>query len=104
MAWACDRCDTLHTRNPKQCRSCGFSRFRPVSDSELRDRSSGGESPASLSPDEIGSAGSAPDTDSVGTKSPDVAVDGSVKGDSSQSESGNESSSGFWERIRNLFS
>ena len=31
MPWACDRCRTLHTQNPDECRNCGHRIFDPES-------------------------------------------------------------------------
>jgi predicted nucleic acid-binding Zn-ribbon protein len=79
MAWACERCDTLHTQNPAECRDCGHNIFKPVSDAELRRRSTGTESPESMSEQAVQTMGtsSKPDMES----SPDVAIDGSIAGD-----------------------
>lgn len=75
VAWACARCDTLHTQNPGECRNCGHGIFRPVSDSELQSRSRGEPTPVSQDIDLT--AGTTPELE-VG-RSPDVNPDGSIK-------------------------
>jgi predicted nucleic acid-binding Zn-ribbon protein len=79
MAWACDRCDTIHTQNPSECRNCGHHIFQPVSDERLRQQGRGAQSyePAEINSNQkIGTT-----SESQYTKSPDVAVDGSIEND-----------------------
>jgi predicted nucleic acid-binding Zn-ribbon protein len=85
MAWACDRCGTLHTQNPAECRSCGHQIFEPVSDAELQRRSEDTEQPETVDDSSVQTMGTItePDHDS----SPDVAVDGSIADDNKQTES-----------------
>jgi predicted nucleic acid-binding Zn-ribbon protein len=80
MPWACDRCGTLHTQNPDECRSCGHRIFEPVTATEASGRSEGIDEPDAMEIDGdrvMGAAGE-PEYDS----SPDVAVDGSVASES----------------------
>lgn len=83
MAWACEQCDTLHTQNPAECRDCGHNIFNPVSDAELRQRSTGNKSTESKSEQAVQTLGttSEPDVES----SPDVAIDGSIPATSDSS-------------------
>lgn len=76
MAWECDRCGTIHTQNPSECRSCGHNIFQPVSDAELQRQSTSHTSPtaSAVSAGQVTGTAQEPDYDS----SPDVAVDGSV--------------------------
>ncbi|WP_440989246.1 amino acid permease [Haloarchaeobius baliensis] len=72
--WACKRCAEIHTQNPNECRNCGHGIFRPVSKSELSERSTGGDTPEPFTP--TYTVGSAPDEEVE--KSPDVNLDGSI--------------------------
>lgn len=74
LSWACHRCDTLHTQNPEECRSCGHGIFRPVGQSELSERSVGGKSPEPYTVDATTGTTKKGDIES----SPDVRPDGSI--------------------------
>lgn len=76
MAWACERCRTIHTQNPSECRSCGHEIMEPVSGEQLEQQSTGVESPqaAEISDDQIAGEKVEYEYES----SPDVAVDGSI--------------------------
>lgn len=96
MAWACDRCGTLHTQNPSECRNCGHQIFEPIGDTELRRHSESTTQPEAIDDSAVKTMGTSvePDYDS----SPDVAVDGSIadeEGNGGESTvSAQESSSG----------
>jgi predicted nucleic acid-binding Zn-ribbon protein len=103
MQWECDRCETVHTQNPSECRSCGNRAFRPVSDEQTT--ASAREDQAALD---------AGDVDTYGTTStepfdsgPDVAADGSLERESEVADApGNDDSAGnavlrtFWYKLR----
>jgi len=74
MNWACERCGTLHTQNPNECRNCGETTFGPVHDEELPD--TGGQGPEAVETDRTQTYGTTPEPDFE--SGPDVAVDGSV--------------------------
>jgi len=78
MPWACNRCRTVHTQNPDECRNCGHRIFSPTTAEDVSNRSDGIESPESVSVDRDRVMGSTPDPDY--DSSPDVSVDGSVTG------------------------
>jgi hypothetical protein len=78
MAWACDRCRTVHTQNPNKCRSCGHQIFEPVSNEQLKQQSTGIESPQAIEINQDQIAGES--VESEYDSSPDVAVDGSIHG------------------------
>lgn len=96
-AWACDRCNEIHTQNPDQCRNCGYDIFRPISEAELRERTTGGEQPESVSVETVGSAGN-PDF----RGSPDVNPDGSIK-QSGPEQNGEDRNQGLFQRILGFF-
>lgn len=79
--WACNRCDQLHTQNPHECRNCGHGIFRPVSEEELQEASTGGDQPEAYEPELT--VGSPQETEYA--RSPDVNPDGSVATPDSQS-------------------
>ena len=92
--WACDRCETVHTQNAKECRSCGYHVLRPVSAEELERLSSGVEEPDSAQPDTVG-ATPEPSFES----SPDVAADGSINRSDED-----RNSEGLLARLKKFFS
>lgn len=96
MAWACDRCGTLHTQNPAECRSCGHQIFTPVSRDELARQSEGIDDPAALDDETIQTMGTTPDPEY--DSSPDVAVDGSIATETADSTTASQSaaSGGLW--------
>jgi predicted ATP-dependent serine protease len=81
-AWACSRCNQLHTQNPGECRECGHRIFRPVSVEELDQRSTESPSPESYEPDLTVSSH---EQHKIET-SPDVAPDGSIVDNSSSED------------------
>lgn len=96
-AWACERCDELHTQNPSECRNCGHGVFRPISESELRQRSSPSDGPDSFTPEHT--VGSLPEEEVE--KSPDVNPDGSIKRpDDADGEQDDAGDAGLLARIR----
>lgn len=105
MPWACDRCGTIHTQNPAECRSCGHQIFDPVSRQELARRSEGINDPETMDAEDIRTMGTTPDPEY--DSSPDVAVDGSIAdGTVAETEGGQTpSSGGLWgvyARIRGI--
>lgn len=97
MPWACDRCGTIHTQNPAECRSCGHGIFAPISRKEVARQSAGVDAPEAMADEEVGTMGTAPDPDY--DSSPDVAVDGSIAGDSNESPNDSPkptASGGLW--------
>jgi len=76
MSWACDRCRTVHTQNPAECRACGHEIFEPVSAHDVGRRSKGIDEPDALDGADVQTMGTTPDPDYE--SSPDVADDGSV--------------------------
>lgn len=102
MAWECDRCETLHTQNPRECRSCGHNIFQPVSDAELQRPSTSNTSPdrSTVTSAQVTGTAQDPDYDT----SPDVAIDGSVADDSTEiappEQSGTSAGSG---RVRSVY-
>jgi len=83
MNWACERCGTLHTQNPNECRNCGETTFAPVRDEELPD--TGGQGPEAVETDHAQTYGTTPEPDF--DSGPDVAVDGSVDASEQPQES-----------------
>ena len=79
MAWACDRCDTIHTQNPSECRKCGHQIFQPVSDEQLKQQSRGVQSPEAAEVNRNQTIGT--ESEAQYAESPDVAVDGSIEND-----------------------
>ena len=79
MAWACDRCDTIHTQNPSECRKCGHQIFQPVSDEQLEQQSRGVQSPEAAEVNRNQTIGT--ESEAQYAASPDVAVDGSIEND-----------------------
>ena len=77
MAWECERCRTIHTQNPSECRSCGHKIFSPINDRELERRTDSNTSVESSDISEGQTMGTSKDPNFE--KSPDVAKDGSVK-------------------------
>lgn len=75
MQWACERCGTVHTQTPSECRTCEATAFRPARPGELPD--SDADSPDPITPGETQTYGTTPDPDYE--SSPDVATDGSVE-------------------------
>jgi hypothetical protein len=89
MYWECDRCGTVHTQNPDECRDCSHHIFTPVSADEVQNRSSGTESPQAMSDVPRGSSTVDPEYES----SPDVSIDGSLA-DSQSKPATNSTDSG----------
>ena len=79
MAWACDRCDTIHTQNPSECRKCGHQIFQPVSDEQLKQQSLGVQGPEAAEVNRNQTIGT--ESEAQYAESPDVAVDGSIEND-----------------------
>lgn len=77
MAWECERCRTVHTQNPGECRQCGHPIFRPLTAAELDQRSEGIEAPETIDLNSVQVMGTEAEPDYP--SSPDVAVDGSIK-------------------------
>ena len=77
MNWACSKCGTLHTQNPKECRNCGRTALKPISDSGLPNADTSG--PAPLETDQTQTFGTEPEPEYE--SSPDVSVDGSIDAD-----------------------
>jgi len=74
-AWKCERCATVHSQNPAECRSCSHGIFEPVSEAELEAMGDGIDAPESMDL----SGRSAPSSKEASVESsPDVAADGSL--------------------------
>ncbi|MFQ3285254.1 MAG: hypothetical protein ACI944_001985 [Natronomonas sp.] len=95
--YACGSCGTLHGSNPTQCRGCGGTILKPVPVEELRSISSDDSVPDSMDPDDIGRIGST--TESEYESAPDVAIDGSIKGDASSEETPSASSTSNYKPV-----
>lgn len=77
MAWRCDRCGTIHTQNPRECRQCKNTTFEPVGAGELEDQSVGIDSPEPMDSADIETISGTIET--KGDPSPDLNPDGSLK-------------------------
>lgn len=84
MPWACDRCRTVHTQNPDECRNCSHRVFDPIGPGEVERRSEGVESPDPVSVDRTQVMGTERDPDYE--SSPDVSLDGSVESGEANAE------------------
>ena len=94
-AWACGRCDQIHTQNPDACRSCGHKIFRPVSEKELRERSPDNNTPESTSVETT--VGGAKEIQTTG--SPDVNLDGSMSRSEEEKPESNPAQKGIFSRL-----
>lgn len=96
-AWSCELCDSVHTKNPNNCRKCGHHVFRPVYTDELRERSEGNPN---IDPIELDyTVGSPRDYDIE--SSPDLNLDGSIK--RREAESNADKPSSIFGRILTWF-
>lgn len=101
MPWECDRCHTVHNANLGQCRSCGHSVFSPISHDDVAERSEGVQSPEPMDAGSIGTTAGSGNADFTGSRSPDVALDGSMKTESvSESDVVESNSGGLLSSIR----
>ena len=102
MAWECDRCGTVHTQNPSECRGCGHNIFQPVSDAELQRQSTSHTSPtaSAVSAGQVTGTAQEPDYGA----SPDVGIDGSLADEDTDSVASEHSSqSANPSRARSVF-
>lgn len=83
MQWECDRCETVHTQNPSECRNCGNRTFGPIPDEQMP--ASERDNPEAIDSDDVHTYG----TTSTETfdSGPDVAADGSLKSESQTTDS-----------------
>lgn len=101
MAWKCDRCGTLHTQNPTECRECGHQIFSPVSNRSLRERTSKHTAPKGIEPQRDQIIGTTPDDDY--DRGPDVAKDGTLITDAEPGPTEKQTRSRFGGFLRTLF-
>ena len=101
MPWACERCQTIHTQNAKECRSCGHPVFQPVSRERLEQRSTGVDAPQSIEIEENQLTGQ--QTDPEYSSSPDVSLDGSIKNPGGSENVSVDASRGGPGRIRSWY-
>jgi len=98
MLWVCDRCGTIHSQNPLECRECGHRIFDSMHADEY-ERKYDEEPPAPV--DDAITMGTTPEPDF--DSSPDVAVDGSVDRDNGSREDDTEHQGGrrsLFDRLR----
>lgn len=100
MAWACDRCETIHTQNPSECRECGHQIFQPVSDEQLKQQNRRVQSPEAAEVNRNQTIGT--NSEAQYAESPDVAVDGSIENDR-QVEDPVENTSSSSSSLRSIF-
>ena len=85
MLWVCDRCGTIHSQNPPECRNCGHRIFDSMQPTEY-ERQYGEEPPEAV--DDAITMGTTPEPDFE--SSPDVAVDGSIDTGNDQEANSNQ--------------
>lgn len=97
MLWVCDRCQTIHSQNPPECRNCGHRILDSMHANEYERKYD--EEPPEPVNDAI-TMGTTPDPDFE--SAPDVAVDGSISRDEPGENHDDQSQSeGVLTRLRN---
>lgn len=96
MLWVCERCRTIHSQNPSECRNCGHRILDSMHAREY-ERKYDEEPPEPV--DDAITMGTTPDPNFE--SSPDVAVDGSINRDRpDETPDAQASSKGILTRLR----